>query len=97
MATSGSNLHSTPARIDRQALVRRYNPVRHQSSTSTPLQVGNGRFAFGCDVTGLQTFNPFATMSDWGWKTDPKPHGTYVGVKWDVHGRPVCECVTWLR
>jgi hypothetical protein len=31
------------------------------------LQVGNGNFAFGVDVTGLQTFNPFGTLSTWGW------------------------------
>ena len=34
------------------------------------MQVGNGCFAFGTDITGLQTFVPFATMSDWGWKND---------------------------
>ncbi|OBZ77833.1 hypothetical protein A0H81_02150 [Grifola frondosa] len=40
------------------------------------MQVGNGFFAFGADVTGLQTFLPFATMSDWGWKNDSLPAGT---------------------
>ncbi|KAI1798329.1 Six-hairpin glycosidase-like protein, partial [Ganoderma leucocontextum] len=78
------------ARIDRRAVVSRYNPVRTASSNSTPMQVGNGHFAFGADVTGLQTFLPFATMTDWGWKNDSLPDGmteadvdAYRGVVWD--------------
>ena len=80
----------TAARIDRHAIVSRYNPTRSASSNSTPMQVGNGHFAFGADVTGLQTFLPFATMSDWGWKNDSFPAGmteadveAYRGVVWD--------------
>ncbi|CDO74394.1 hypothetical protein BN946_scf184392.g5 [Trametes cinnabarina] len=76
--------------IDRHALVARFNPVRTASSTNTPMQVGNGHFAFGADVTGLQTFLPWATMSDWGWKNDSFPPGmsaadlaSYRGVVWD--------------
>lgn len=53
--------------INREAVVSQFNPVRHASSNSTPLQVGNGDFAFGVDVTGLQTFQPFGTLSSWGW------------------------------
>ncbi|RPD65393.1 hypothetical protein L226DRAFT_531023 [Lentinus tigrinus ALCF2SS1-7] len=78
------------ARINRHAIVSRYNPVRTASSDSTPMQVGNGHFAFGADVTGLQTFLPFAIMSDWGWKNDSLPAGmtqadidNYRGVVWD--------------
>ncbi|KZT64728.1 hypothetical protein DAEQUDRAFT_814784 [Daedalea quercina L-15889] len=76
--------------IPRYAVVSRYNPVRNASSASTPMQVGNGFFAFGADVTGLQTFQPWAIMSDWGWKNDSLPEGvteedilTYRGVVWD--------------
>lgn len=50
----------------RRKVVRAFNVHRNASST-TPLQVGNGNFAFGVDVTGLQTFNPFGTLSTWGW------------------------------
>ncbi|OSD07894.1 hypothetical protein PYCCODRAFT_1381070 [Trametes coccinea BRFM310] len=78
------------AAINRHALVSRFNPVRTASSASTPMQVGNGHFAFGADVTGLQTFLPWATMSDWGWKNDSLPNGmseadiaSYRGVVWD--------------
>lgn len=76
--------------IPRYDIVSRYNPVRNASSTSTPMQVGNGFFAFGADVTGLQTFQPWAIMSDRGWKNDSLPAGvteedilTYRGVVWD--------------
>ncbi|KAH0578913.1 hypothetical protein H2248_003103 [Termitomyces sp. 'cryptogamus'] len=84
--------------IDRQSLVRRFNPTRNGSSLSatTPMQVGNGNFAFGVDVTGLQTLLPFATMSSWGWKNDTLPAGMtiqdvedYKGVSWYNHGRLV--------
>lgn len=60
------------------------------------MQVGNGHFAFGADVTGLQTFLPFAIMSDWAWKNDTLPPNrtwqdveNYEGVEWDFHGRLV--------
>lgn len=54
-------------KVDRHEIVQSFNPHRNASSSTTPLQVGNGNFAFGVDVTGLQTFSPFATMSTWGW------------------------------
>jgi hypothetical protein len=59
----------------------------------SPVQVGNGEFAFGMDITGLQTFVPFATMSNWGWKVDPIPDGedpeVFSGQTWETHGRHV--------
>lgn len=79
--------------IDRRALVGRHDIERTASDPDLPIQVGNGRFAFGADITGLQTFLPFATMSDWGWHEDALPAGQtpadYVGEVWDTHGRPV--------
>jgi hypothetical protein len=51
----------------RRKVVQSFNVRRTKSSDSTPLQVGNGNFAFGADVTGLQTFKPYAIMSTWGW------------------------------
>lgn len=53
--------------INRQEVIQTFNVHRNASSSTTPLQVGNGNFAFGVDVTGLQTFSPFASMSTWGW------------------------------
>ncbi|KAG7092676.1 hypothetical protein E1B28_009010 [Marasmius oreades] len=82
--------------IDRRSVVNRYNPTRNASSLSTPMQVGNGNFAFGADITGMQTFQPFAIMSSWGWKNDSLPPGKtvqdveqYRGVSWLNHGRTV--------
>ncbi|KAI1330548.1 Six-hairpin glycosidase-like protein [Xylariaceae sp. FL0255] len=93
-------LHSVAAesrsKIDRKSVVQAFNPRRNASSSTTPLQVGNGNFAFGADVTGLQTFNPFASMTTWGWhnfslpttpgQTEPSD---FVGLDWWTHGRLV--------
>lgn len=53
--------------IDRRRVVESFNVRRNATDPVTPLQVGNGNFAFGADITGLQTFSPFAIMSTWGW------------------------------
>ena len=68
--------------IDRHALVTRHNPFIRKVDPDTPLTVGNGNFAFGCDITGLQTFAdyyhrngvPVETLSRWCWVTDPNPN-----------------------
>lgn len=41
--------------MDREALVRRHNPVLTGWNPQSPLTVGNGDFAFTADFTGLQT------------------------------------------
>lgn len=71
---------STSKPIDRYALVSRHNPVLRKLEPLSPLSVGNGEFAFTCDITGLQTFPdaykdamPLCTMSQWGWHTKPMP------------------------
>lgn len=51
----------------RRKVVQSFSVRRNASSDTTPLQVGNGNFAFGADITGLQTFKPFAIMNTWGW------------------------------
>ncbi|MFE4685137.1 hypothetical protein ACFRNJ_30770 [Streptomyces sp. NPDC056721] len=97
-------------RIDRHALVTRHRVVRHASDLDLPVQVGNGRLAFGADVTGLQTFVPFNTLSDWGWHVDALPPGKqlsdYHGTVWETYGRDVYywtgdkgqpELNNWLR
>ncbi|XHR30930.1 MAG: hypothetical protein ACFUZC_10265 [Chthoniobacteraceae bacterium] len=79
--------------IDRQAVVARHNVVATATDLNSPCQVGNGEFAFGADITGLQTFVPFATMAQWGWHSDPLPKGERIedfrGQVWDTHGRSV--------
>ncbi len=73
----------TGAPIDREALVRRHNPVVRRVDPTAPLTVGNGGFAFTVDSTGLQTFGdhywrdgiPLETLARWCWTTDPNPEG----------------------
>jgi hypothetical protein len=68
--------------IDRQALVSRHNPVITKLDVDEPLTVGNGGFAFGADITGLQTFSeqhhmlgiPVEIQSRWCWVTDENPN-----------------------
>lgn len=85
-----SHAHQPP--LDRKALVTRHNVRRTKLNDRSPLQVGNGHFAFGADITGLQTFVPFNTMSDWGWHAFPLPPGQspadFRGAVWETHGRP---------
>lgn len=61
-------------RIDRQAVVTRHNVELHEVDARASLQVGNGDFAVGTDVTGLQTFCGY-TLSNWGWHEEPLPAG----------------------
>lgn len=64
--------------IDRQAVVNRHRVVLTRPDTLGSLTVGNGRFAFTVDVTGLQSFPeayahgiPLGTQSEWGWHRFP--------------------------
>ncbi len=81
------------APIDREALVRRHHVILTNANPRTPLQVGNGEFAFGVDCTGLQTFLPAHTMSHWGWHSFPPPVGRRPEdlklEPYETHGRPV--------
>ncbi|KAK0704681.1 Six-hairpin glycosidase-like protein [Lasiosphaeris hirsuta] len=80
----------------RRKVVQSVNIRRNASSDSTPLQVGNGNFAFGADVTGLQTFKPYGILSSWCWHNFSLPTtinqtsvDDYTGVQWWTHGRLV--------
>ncbi|MCE5345581.1 MAG: hypothetical protein LLG13_04720 [Bacteroidales bacterium] len=79
--------------IDRKAVVSRHNVITTSMNAYSPAQVGNGEFAFGADITGLQTFVQYNTMSNWGWHSTPLPEGLNVndfkGIIVDTHGRPV--------
>jgi hypothetical protein len=91
---------SAADRIDRPALLARHNPHQTAIDAFSPLSVGNGEFAFTCDVTGLQTFPeayeagiPLCTQSQWGWHSRPAPAGLgavdYRLREYDTHGRMV--------
>ena len=74
-------LFSQNAKINRFDLVTRHNPVISKIDPLNPLSVGNGKFAFTVDATGLQTFPdstaviPLNTMAEWGWHSYPNPNG----------------------
>jgi len=77
-----SSLVAADEPINRQALVTRHNPVTRKVDPDATLTVGNGNFAFGCDITGMQTFAefhhrngiPVEILSRWCWVTDPNPN-----------------------
>lgn len=62
-------------KIDRKALVSRHNITLNQVRPESPSQVGNGEFAYGFDITGMQTFIKFNTMAHWAWHSEPMPEG----------------------
>lgn len=66
-------LTSTHGKIDRKSIVQQFNLHLNTSHPYSPVQVGNGNFAFGVDITGLQTFLPHNTLSSWGWHNDSLP------------------------
>lgn len=88
-----SNVNIAKQRIDRKAVVERHKIITTETNPRSPAQVGNGEFAFGVDITGLQTFVPFNTLSHWAWHSFPFPKGKYVddfkGLTLDTHGRMV--------
>ena len=79
--------------IDRESLVQRHAVISDKLDPKSPAQAGNGEFAFSVDITGLQTFVPFNTLSHWGWHSDPLPGGVDVanfrGQMVDTYGRMV--------
>ena len=89
-------LSTVECAIDRKSIVQQYNLKLNQSHSYSPVQVGNGNFAFGVDITGLQTFLPHNTLSSWGWHNSSLPTTPnqtqpedYTGVDWWTHDRLV--------
>jgi len=65
-------------RINRESLVKRHTIHINKIDSLSSLSVGNGRFAFTVDATGMQSFPdayakgvPLGTQSDWGWHSFP--------------------------
>ncbi|KAE8346201.1 hypothetical protein BDV24DRAFT_147827 [Aspergillus arachidicola] len=66
------------------------------SSVDITQYVGNGDFAFGADITGLQTLLPFNILSSWCWCNDSLPTtvnqthpSDFTGMDWWTHERLV--------
>ncbi|OQP61141.1 hypothetical protein A3860_05330 [Niastella vici] len=101
-ATNGTFAQS---QIDRKALVERHKIVNTTADTLASLTVGNGKFAFTVDVTGLQTFPttykkgiPLGTQSEWGWNSfkDTAGYKRSEALKaYHLNGRDVTYLVQW--
>jgi hypothetical protein len=84
-------------------MVTRHNPIYIKEEKLAPLSVGNGRFCFTADFTGLQTFFdsftddaagefPLCTMAEWGWHRYADAPQTATGLRltpFDTNGRSV--------
>lgn len=79
--------------IDRESVVSRHRIITTHTDPHSPAQVGNGRFAFCMDITGLQTFVPFNTLSQWSWHSFPQDEKVcvqnYRGVEMTVEGKKI--------
>lgn len=69
-------------KIDRKAVVSRHDVKVNAIDTLASLSVGNGKFAYTVDVTGLQTFPekyqngvPLGTQAEWGWDSYKNVNG----------------------
>ena len=57
----------------KESFIKKFDIVHTSYETKNPLTIGNGNFAFTCDVTGLQTFYkeyttiPLCTLSNYHW------------------------------
>src|SRR6478609_2335444 len=91
--------------INRMELVKRHNVIVTSADTLSSLTVGNGKFAFTVDVTGLQSFPdyyahgvPLGTESEWGWHSFPNKEGynfTSSLKNYHLNGRDVSYAVQW--
>ena len=105
--TSCTQTQKTPQKIDRFALVNRHNVFINEFDSLNSLSVGNGKFAFTVDATGMQTFPEIyengvclGTQSEWGWHSFPNV-GNYrleeAYQYFDVEGRKVPYAVQWSQ
>ena len=92
-AAAQGNVGIPTQKIDRRTVVERHKIITTATNPKSPAQVGNGEFAFGVDITGLQTFVPFNTLSHWSWHSFPLPKGQRVedfkGLAMDTYSRMV--------
>ena len=63
--------------INRLDIIASFNPHLTDINPQSPLSVGNGRFCYTADITGMQTLyeeysaeTPLCTMAEWGWQED---------------------------
>lgn len=103
----GCSSDKAPGKINREELVQRHIVHVNTIDSLSSLSVGNGRFAFTVDFTGLQTFPemyekgiPLGTQSEWGWHTFPNTRGYEFREsmkEYDYHGRKILYDVQWTK
>ncbi|WP_374166628.1 hypothetical protein [Arcticibacter sp. MXS-1] len=91
--------------VNRKAVVSRHNLVNTKIDSLESLTLGNGKFAFTADVTGLQTFPErysrgvsLGTQSEWGWDSFKDTVGYKIEETlkdYDLNGRKISYCVPW--
>ncbi|MEP6595666.1 MAG: hypothetical protein ABJA71_06950, partial [Ginsengibacter sp.] len=92
-------------KINRQQLVQRHTVKITRIDSLSSLSVGNGKFAFTVDATGLQTFPkkyekgiPLGTQSEWGWHSfiDTSNFKREEAIKtYHINGRDIGYTVQW--
>src|SRR5512145_3257308 len=93
------NSESQTGKINRKELVNRHVVKVDSIDVLSPLTVGNGKFAFTVDFTGLQSFPamyesgiPLGTQSEWGWHSYPNDNAYTFDESlqhYDYYGREV--------
>lgn len=96
---------NTQKPIDRKALVERHKVVNTKFDSLASLTVGNGKFAFTVDITGLQSFPlvykkgmSLGTQSEWGWHSfiDTSDYKREEALKeYQLNGRKITYAVQW--
>jgi hypothetical protein len=104
-ATACSIIEKPGQKIDRFALVNRHNVQITAFDSLNSLSVGNGKFAFTVDATGMQTFPDLyengvclGTQSEWGWHSFPNAENYRLDETYqyfDVEGRKVPYAIQW--
>ncbi|MEO5562900.1 MAG: hypothetical protein ABIR18_05680 [Chitinophagaceae bacterium] len=92
-------------KINRKQLVGRHNVIVTKADSLSSLTVGNGKFAFTTDITGLQTFPEayrrgitLGTQSEWGWHNfiDTSNFKREEAIKtYNLNGRNITYTVQW--
>jgi len=100
-----SNQTISGQQINRQELVQRHNVTIAKADSLSSLTLGNGKFAFTADVTGLQSYPdfyatgiPLGTESEWAWHSFPNSyHYKFEETlkAYHLNGRDLTYAVQW--